>query len=159
MSCPAPVVPRHLYHATPLYRFDPAATSNHGSWSVEKHGSIKGVGLIPRRDSSTKLAAVYLASEAGVAENYASGNFGEEWAVDWVVLEIETATLNPELFAPDLDIEAQTAAEDFVAAGYSVEDVLGEQIPWNVAMEVTGQVKYTGIIPDSSIRVFKTLRA
>jgi hypothetical protein len=113
------VLPHTLYHATPLYRYDPHATANHGIWDPAVPGQIKEHGLRPGMDSSTDVPVVFLIDEVGIATNYADCNRGEEWPVDWIILAIDASVINPAHLLPDLDQEAQTMADDILALGYT----------------------------------------
>jgi hypothetical protein len=155
---PTMSLPQKLYHATPLYRYDPGATDIHGVWDVRVHGHIKGHGLRPCTNSSFYVPAIYLTDEAGIASNYASNNFGEDGLVDWVVLEIDASALDEACLLPDLDHEAYSRADDILALGFTEDEFDLEEIPWWATLHVTGQVRYTAPIPDDAIRVHAVLR-
>jgi hypothetical protein len=89
------VLPFTLYHATPLYRYDPKATDNHGIWDPAVHGQIKDHGLKPSMHSSKDVPVVFLTDEVGIATNYAECNRGEEWPVDWIVLAVDASVNRP----------------------------------------------------------------
>jgi hypothetical protein len=89
------VLPFTLYHATPLYRYDPKATNNHGIWDPAVHGQIKDHGLKPSMHSSKDVPVVFLTDEVGIATNYAECNRGEEWPVDWIVLAVDASVNRP----------------------------------------------------------------
>ncbi|MBD2746152.1 hypothetical protein IC232_05495 [Microvirga sp. BT688] len=150
-------LPSRFYHATPLYRYDPMATDNHGLWDPAVHGQIKGHGLKPCTLSSKDVAAVFLTDEIGIALNYAECNRGEEWPVDWVILEIDGTAFDEAHLLPDLDQEAQTMADDILAHGFTQAQWDAGAIPWFAVLNVTGQVRYTAPIPDAAIRSVRIL--
>jgi hypothetical protein len=121
------VLPFTLYHATPLYRYDPKATENHGIWDPAVQGQIKGHGLKPSMHSSKDVPVVFLTDEVGIATNYAECNRGEEWPVDWIVLAVDASVIDPAHLLPDMDQEAQIMADDILAQGYT-------QAEWNARM-------------------------
>jgi len=112
-------LPPRFYHATPLYRYDPQATSNHGIWDPAVQGQIKGFGLKPCTLSSRNVAAEFLTDEIGIALNYAEYNRGEDWPVDRVILEINGSAIDEAHVLPDLDQEARTMADDILAQGFT----------------------------------------
>lgn len=145
-------LPFRFYHATPLYRYDPLATDNHGVWDPAVHGQIKGHGLMPCTLSSKDVAAVFLTDEVGIALNYAECNRGEEWPVDWVILEVAGDAIDETHLLPDLDQEAQTMADDILEQGFTQAQWNAGAIPWFAVLNVTGQIRYTAPIPDTAIR-------
>jgi hypothetical protein len=151
------VLPRTLYHATPLYRYDPKATENHGIWDPAVQGQIKGHGLKPSMHSSKDVPVVFLTDEVGIATNYAECNRGEEWPVDWIVLAVDASVIDPAHLLPDMDQEAQIMADDILAQGYTQAEWNAGMIPWASVFKITGQVRYSAPIPDSAIRPFKLL--
>jgi hypothetical protein len=151
------VLPRTLYHATPLYRYDPKATDNHGIWDPAVHGQIKDHGLKPSMHSSKDVPVVFLTDEVGIATNYAECNRGEEWPVDWIVLAVDASVIDPAHLLPDMDQEAQIMADDILAQGYTQAEWNAGMIPWASVFKITGQVRYSAPIPDSAIRPFKLL--
>jgi hypothetical protein len=151
------VLPFTLYHATPLYRYDPKATDNHGIWDSAVHGQIKDHGLKPSMHSSKDVPAVFLTDEVGIATNYAECNRGEEWPVDWIVLAVDASVIDPAHLLPDMDQEAQIMADDILAQGYTQAEWNARMIPWASVFKITGQVRYSAPIPDSAIRPFKLL--
>jgi hypothetical protein len=151
------VFPFTLYHATPLYRYDPKATDNHGIWDPAVHGQIKGNGLKPSLHSSKDVPVVFLTDEVGIATNYAECNRGEEWPVDWIVLAVDASVIDPAHLLPDMDQEAQIMADDILAQGYTQAEWNAGMIPWASVFKITGQVRYSAPIPDSAIRPFKLL--
>jgi hypothetical protein len=151
------VLPFTLYHATPLYRYDPKATDNHGIWDPAVHGQIKDHGLKPSMHSSKDVPVVFLTDEVGIATNYAECNRGEEWPVDWIVLAVDASVIDPAHLLPDMDQEAQIMADDILAQGYTQAEWNARMIPWASVFKITGQVRYSAPIPDSAIRPFKLL--
>jgi hypothetical protein len=151
------VLPRTLYHATPLYRYDPKATDNHGIWDPAVHGQIKDHGLKPSLHSSKDVPVVFLTDEVGIATNYAECNRGEEWPVDWIVLAVDASVIDPAHLLPDMDQEAQIMADDILAQGYTQAEWNAGMIPWASVFKITGQVRYSAPIPDSAIRPLKLL--
>ncbi len=151
------VLPRTLYHATPLYRYDLKATDNHGIWDPAVHGQIKDHGLKPSMHSSKDVPVVFLTDEVGIATNYAECNRGEEWPVDWIVLAVDASVIDPAHLLPDMDQEAQIMADDILAQGYTQAEWNAGMIPWASVFKITGQVRYSAPIPDSAIRRFKLL--
>jgi hypothetical protein len=151
------VLPCTLYHATPLYRYDPKATDNHGIWDPAVHGQIKDHGLKPSMHSSKDVPVVFLTDEVGIATNYAECNRGEEWPVDWIVLAVDASVIDPAHLLPDMDQEAQIMADDILAQGYTQAEWNAGMIPWASIFKITGQVRYSAPIPDSAIRPFKLL--
>jgi hypothetical protein len=151
------VLPFTLYHATPLYRYDPKATDNHGIWDPAVHGQIKGHGLKPSMHSSKDVPVVFLTDGVGIATNYADCNRGEEWPVDWIVLAVDASVIDPARLLPDMDQEAQIMADDILAQGYTQAEWNAGMIPWASVFKITGQVRYSAPIPDSAIRPFKLL--
>jgi hypothetical protein len=151
------VLPFTLYHATPLYRYDPKATDNHGIWDPAVHGQIKDHGLKPSMHSSKDVPVVFLTDEVGIATNYAECNRGEEWPVDWIVLAVDASVIDPAHLLPDMDQEAQIMADDILAQGYTQAEWNAGMIPWASVFKITGQVRYSAPIPDSAIRPFKLL--
>lgn len=133
------------------------ATDNHGLWDPAVHGQIKGHGLKPCTLSSKDVAAVFLTDEIGIALNYAECNRGEEWPVDWVILEIDGTAFDEAHLLPDLDQEAQTMADDILAHGFTQAQWDAGAIPWFAVLNVTGQVRYTAPIPDAAIRSVRIL--
>ncbi|WP_322883797.1 hypothetical protein [Microvirga lotononidis] len=108
-------LPQTLFHATPLYRYDPKATDNHGIWNPADHGQIKDHGLRPSMHSSKDVPVVFLTDEFWIAKNYADCNRGEEWPVDWIVLEVDTTVIDPARLLSDMDQEAQIMADDILS--------------------------------------------
>ena len=151
------VLPRTLFHAIPLYRYNPKATDNHGIWDPAVHGQIKDHGLKPTMHSSKDVPVVYLTDEFGIAKNYADCNRGEEWPGDWIVLEVDTTVIDPAHLLPDLDQEAHIMADDILAQGYTEAEWDAGVIPWASVLKITGQVRYSAPIPDSAITPFKLL--
>jgi hypothetical protein len=151
------VLPFTLYHATPLYRYDPKATDNHCIWDPAVHSQIKGHGLKPSMHSSKDVPVVFLTDEVGIATNYAECNRGEEWPVDWIVLAVDASVIDPAHLLPDMDQEAQIMAADILAQGYTQAEWNAGMIPWASVFKITGQVRYSAPIPDSAIRPFKLL--
>ncbi|WP_114947620.1 hypothetical protein [Microvirga calopogonii] len=151
------VLPRRLFHATPLYRYDPKATDNHGIWDPAAHGQIKDYGLKPSMHSSKDVPVIFLTDEVGIATNYADCNRGEEWPVDWIVLEVDMTVIDPAYLLPDMDQEAQIMTYGILAQGYTQSDWDARVIPWAPVFKITGQVRYSASIPDSAITPFKLL--
>jgi hypothetical protein len=150
-------LPRTLYHATPLYRYNPQATDYHGVWDPAIHGHIKGRGLQPSMDSSKDVPVVFLTDEVGIAINYAECNRGEEWPVDWIVLAIDASVIDQSLLLPDMDQEAQNMADDILAQGYTQAEWDAGAIPWFAVFKITGQVRYGAEVPHSAITAFRIL--
>jgi hypothetical protein len=151
------VLPITLYHATPLYRYDPKATDNHGIWDPAVHGQIKDHGLKPSMHSSKDVPVVFLTDEVGIATNYADCNRGEEWPVDWIVLSVDASVIDSAHLLPDMDQEAQIMADDILAQGYTQAEWDAGMIPWAYVFKSTGQVRYAALIPDNAIRPYKLL--
>jgi hypothetical protein len=151
------LLPRTLYHATPLYRYDPKATDNHGIWVPAVHGQIKDHGLKPSMHSSKDVPAVFLTDEVGIAKNYADCNRGEEWPVNWIVLAVDASAIDSAHLLPDMGQGAQIMADDTMAQGYTQTDWDAGVIPWMSVFKITGQVRYSAPIPNNAIRPFKLL--
>lgn len=148
-------VPARFFHATPMYRYDPDMAQDTGVWPVPD--PIKAAGLQPSDASHKQEPSVYLASDASVARNYASGNFGEEEPVDWVILEIDASQLDPKAFRADLHGEAETAFHEINSEhGYSETDWKMDRLDWRHVMDYTGQCRYIKSIPSSAIRPIMT---
>ncbi|QRM34754.1 hypothetical protein [Microvirga sp. VF16] len=150
-------LPRTLHHATPLYRYDPQATDNHGVWDSSIHGQIRSYGLSPCMHSSKDVPIVFLTDELGLATNYAECNRGEEWPVDWIILAIDSSIIDRALLLPDMDQEAQTMADDILAQGYTQAEWDAGLISWFPLLKITGQVRYSAAIPHIAITPFKIL--
>jgi hypothetical protein len=140
-----------LYHATPMYRYNPALALEVGVWPHDK--PISQHGLIPSKASSLYEASIYLSDSESLAANYAANNFGEENHVDWVVLKIDPSFLDEAAFKPDLDQEAEIHFEEIMEMGYSEEDWWAGNIHWADVLHTTGQCRYTKAIPPSAISV------
>ncbi|NBJ13920.1 hypothetical protein [Microvirga arsenatis] len=107
--------------------------------------------------SSRDVAAVFPTDEVGIALNYAECNRGEDWPVDWIILEIEGSAVDEAHVLPDLDHEAQTMADDILAQGFTQAQWDAGAIPWFAVLNVTGQIRYTAAIPDAAIRPARIL--
>lgn len=140
-----------FYHATPMYRYDPKQADEVGVWPSDT--PISTHGLVPSDASSIYEASIYLTDSMSLAANYAANNFGEENAVDWVVLKIDPTFLDPEAFRPDLDQEAEIHYDDIMDMGYTEEDWNNGDIHWGDILHTTGQCRYVKPIPASAITV------
>jgi len=103
------------------------------------------------------VAAVFLTDEVGIALNYAECDRGEEWPVDWVILDIDSTAIGEGHLLQDLDQKAQTMGDDILAQGFTQAQWDAGAISWFAILEVTGQVRYAAHIPDAAIRPIRTL--
>lgn len=115
----------------------------HGT-TMDHIAEIKTDGLVPDRSESS-LSAVFLASDAHTAGNYAYNDFGDAG----VILTIDMGKLDWDQFGPD---------------NYELPDLLRDiddddpcfgldwhECDWRDSLRICGQVAYHGTIPPSAI--------
>jgi hypothetical protein len=149
----ATTLPQYLYHATPMYRYDPSMAKKTGVFSVSN--PIVSHGLIPSKSSHLYEASIYLSDCEDVARAYADNGFGEEQAVDWAILRIDTAALDETFLRSDLHGEADLRYDDILALGFTEDDWDHDRISWWATLEVTGQCRYLRTIPASSVTLIE----
>jgi hypothetical protein len=144
-------LPRYLYHATPMYRYDPGKAKEIGVFNVDK--PISTHGLIPSKASHLYEDSIYLTDCDNIALAYADNGFGEDQAVDWAILRIDTAAIDIDHLRSDLHGEADNVYHDILALGFTEDDWWEDRIPWWATLETTGQCRYTKPIPAPSIEL------
>ena len=117
--------------------------------------SIQDLGLRPARSSHrVKDEVVHLTNQLGLAARYAEQGFGTSGNEPWVIFEVDSAALDQGRLRPDWDSdEASRHFDEFVASGYTPEQVRLGDYPWAVALRAIGLIMYAGAISPNALKV------
>lgn len=117
--------------------------------------SIQDLGLRPARSSRRlKDEVVHLTNQLGLAARYAEQGFGTNGNEPWVILAVDMTALDQSRLRPDWDSdEASRHFAEFVAWGYSPEQVRRGDYPWTVGLEAIGLIMYAGPISPGALKV------